>query len=253
MSGGQLTVFLHITGLVTQEPLKRYTGSTIHGVSSGHDDSCRAEGDWWEGGLSNRDLWGADTRALRPKDRRARRSEVSFVSIMQNAGTGGDGAICRPAIQPASGRLSRALRRPARRTQLDTRETLTVRDARSRDTASERNCVALTRANLFVLIAERTHVSRTQAEAVVRSMFEHIAEGLQRGEGIEIRNFGSLSVRSYRARGGWNPRIGRAIRVEERRLPVFRVGKGMRDRLHSAVRIDPDLPVGQRSIRARLR
>jgi integration host factor subunit beta len=105
-----------------------------------------------------------------------------------------------------------------------------------RDTARKRNCVALTRANLIGLIAERKNLSRTQAEAVVRTMFDQIAESLQRGEGIEIRDFGSLSIRSYRARGGWNPRIGQPIRVEKRRLPVFRVGKGMRDRLHSCFR-----------------
>jgi integration host factor subunit beta len=99
--------------------------------------------------------------------------------------------------------------------------------------------VALTRANLIELIAERTNLPLTQAEAVVRTMFDQIAESLQRGEGVEIRHFGSLSIRSYRARGSWNPRIGQPIRVEERRLPVFKVGKGMRDRLCSAAMAMP--------------
>lgn len=99
--------------------------------------------------------------------------------------------------------------------------------------------MALTRANLIELIAERKNLPRTQAEAVVRTMFDQIAKSLQRGEGIEIRHFGSLSVRSYRARGGWNPRIGQPIRVEERRLPVFRVGKDMRARLCSSAMAMP--------------
>jgi integration host factor subunit beta len=51
---------------------------------------------------------------------------------------------------------------------------------------------------------------------------------LERDEGIEIRGFGSFTVREYKPYNGRNPRTGKAVSVPEKRLPFFKVGKGLR-------------------------
>jgi integration host factor subunit beta len=51
---------------------------------------------------------------------------------------------------------------------------------------------------------------------------------LERGEGIEIRGYGSFTVRRYHAYDGRNPRTGKAVSVPEKRLPFFKVGKELK-------------------------
>jgi nucleoid DNA-binding protein len=58
--------------------------------------------------------------------------------------------------------------------------------------------VAETRATLIATVAERSTLAHAQADSVVRQVFECMSDTLRRGEAIEIRNFGSFSVRSYR-------------------------------------------------------
>jgi integration host factor subunit beta len=55
------------------------------------------------------------------------------------------------------------------------------------------------------------------------------AEALQRGEGIEIRGFGSFTVRPYKSYSGRNPRTGQPVDVPAKRLPFFKVGKELKE------------------------
>ncbi len=72
-----------------------------------------------------------------------------------------------------------------------------------------------------------------RAEAIVNQIFDTLTETLMRGEGIEIRGFGSFTVRSYGAYEGRNPRTGVPIHVKTKRLAFFRVGKELRGRIHA--------------------
>lgn len=92
--------------------------------------------------------------------------------------------------------------------------------------------VGETRATLITAVAERSTLAHAQAESVVRQVFECMSDALRRGEGIEIRNFGSFSVRSYRAYKGRNPRDGQPIHIKAKRLPFFKVGKMLRNRVN---------------------
>jgi integration host factor subunit beta len=56
-----------------------------------------------------------------------------------------------------------------------------------------------------------------------------MTEALRRGEGIEIRGFGSFTVRPYKAYTGRNPRTGHSVSVPSKRLPFFKVGKELRE------------------------
>ena len=92
--------------------------------------------------------------------------------------------------------------------------------------------VAKTKADLIDEVASRTKLPNVHADLLVSRVFDCMAEALQRGEGIEIRGFGSFTVRSYAEYVGRNPRSGDAIQVKGKRLPFFRVGKELRERLN---------------------
>jgi integration host factor subunit beta len=90
----------------------------------------------------------------------------------------------------------------------------------------------MTKADLIDVVAERTKLPRGRAELLVGQMFDCMVDALQRGEGIEIRGFGSFSIRSYREYQGRNPRTGQAVHVKPKRLAFFKVGKELRDRVN---------------------
>jgi integration host factor subunit beta len=59
-----------------------------------------------------------------------------------------------------------------------------------------------------------------------------MTNALQQGEGIEIRGFGSFTVRDYKAYEGRNPRTGDTVHVRPKRLAFFKVGKELRERVN---------------------
>jgi hypothetical protein len=59
-----------------------------------------------------------------------------------------------------------------------------------------------------------------------------MVEALKRGEGIEIRGFGSFTIRQYKAYEGRNPRTGETVQVKPKRLAFFKVGKELRERVN---------------------
>jgi integration host factor subunit beta len=91
----------------------------------------------------------------------------------------------------------------------------------------------MTKADLIDLVAERAKLPRGRAELLVGQMFDCMVEALRRGEGIEIRGFGSFSIRDYREYQGRNPRTGEAVHVKPKRLAFFKVGKELRERVNN--------------------
>lgn len=87
---------------------------------------------------------------------------------------------------------------------------------------------AVTKSELIDAIAARGELSKARAEEVVNSLFEAMTDALRRGNGIEIRGFGSFSVRDYEGYKGRNPRSGEPVAVAPKRRPFFRVGKELR-------------------------
>ena len=61
-----------------------------------------------------------------------------------------------------------------------------------------------------------------------------MVQALQEGQGIEIRGFGSFTVRQYKSYEGRNPRTGETVHVAPKRLPFFKVGKDLRERVNQA-------------------
>lgn len=91
----------------------------------------------------------------------------------------------------------------------------------------------MTKSELIQLVAQRTGVTRARAEIVVKCVFDAMCESLAEGEGIEIRGFGSFTVRDYRAYTGVNPKTHEPVTVDAKRLPFFRVGKELKERVNA--------------------
>lgn len=71
-----------------------------------------------------------------------------------------------------------------------------------------------------------------EIERVVSAFFESITTQLQKGGRVELRGFGAFSTRDRDARKGRNPRTGDAVDVAAKRVPYFKPGKEMRERLN---------------------
>jgi integration host factor subunit beta len=77
------------------------------------------------------------------------------------------------------------------------------------------------------------HLSPQEADQVVATVLDAIADRLAEGGRVEIRGFGAFSTRPRRARVGRNPRTGEAVPVDAKRVPHFKPGKELRERLNS--------------------
>jgi integration host factor subunit beta len=89
------------------------------------------------------------------------------------------------------------------------------------------------RSELIQKIAdENPHLTQRHVERIVSTVFEEIIEALSRGERVELRGFGAFSVKEREARTGRNPRTGEAVDVEDKKVPFFKTGKLLRDRLN---------------------
>ncbi len=93
--------------------------------------------------------------------------------------------------------------------------------------------VPRTKAALIETLAAKAKLPLERADALVNGVFDCMADALARGEGVEIRGFGSFSVRSHGGYDGRNPRSGEPVHVKPKRLPFFRVGKELRERVSS--------------------
>ena len=91
----------------------------------------------------------------------------------------------------------------------------------------------VTKSELIERISEKLKLPNGKAEQIVNCVFDSMVKALQEGEGIEIRGFGSFTVREYKAYEGRNPRTGETVHVAPKRLPFFKVGKDLRERVNA--------------------
>jgi DNA-binding protein HU-beta len=88
------------------------------------------------------------------------------------------------------------------------------------------------KADLVEAVAQRKGLPRPQVEQTVDALIDAIAEGLSKGERIDLRGFGAFAVRESAARTGRNPQTGEAMQIAARRVPTFKAGKELRDRVN---------------------
>jgi|TARA_B100001964_G_scaffold81795_1_gene92338 integration host factor subunit beta len=92
----------------------------------------------------------------------------------------------------------------------------------------------MTKSELITYLAEENpHLYQRDVERIVTTIFEEIASALSRGDRVELRGFGAFSVKQRDARIGRNPRTGEAVQVDAKRVPYFKTGKQLRDKLNN--------------------
>ena len=89
------------------------------------------------------------------------------------------------------------------------------------------------KADLVDAIAAKSGAAKAQVQQLVEDVFELMAEALARGEKIDLRGFGTFSVRDSAARTGRNPQTGEPISIPARRMPGFKPGKELKDRVNT--------------------
>lgn len=93
---------------------------------------------------------------------------------------------------------------------------------------------AMIKSELIARLAEANpHLYQRDVERIVSTVFDEVSAALARGDRVELRGFGSFSVKRRPARVGRNPRTGAAVNVAEKHVPFFKTGKELRERLNS--------------------
>ena len=91
----------------------------------------------------------------------------------------------------------------------------------------------MTKSELIEAVSSRVKsFSKRDVEIIVDSLFKSMAESLTRGEKVEIRGFGSFKIKERDGRQGRNPKSGENIYIEPKRVPFFKAGKEIRERIN---------------------
>jgi integration host factor subunit beta len=85
------------------------------------------------------------------------------------------------------------------------------------------------KSDLMDALAKKHHLTEKQVYDIVNIVFDGFTKTLTDGGRIEIRGFGSFTIREYGAYGGRNPRTGNAVPVKPKRLPFFKVGNALKE------------------------
>ncbi len=93
----------------------------------------------------------------------------------------------------------------------------------------------MNKSELIERLAQRCDLGQLQSEEIVNLIVDHMRKSLTSGGRIEIRGFGSFVVKDYKPYQGRNPKTGEKIQVAAKRLPQFKVGKELKERLNQGL------------------
>jgi integration host factor subunit beta len=85
--------------------------------------------------------------------------------------------------------------------------------------------------DLIQALKDSNNLSRSEAEKIVTLFFDKIAEALAKGERVEIRGLCSFFVKKYRSYTGRNPKTGDKVKIKPKKLPFFKEGKELKERV----------------------
>ena len=87
----------------------------------------------------------------------------------------------------------------------------------------------MNKTELIAAVAEKTGLTKKDAERVVNATFETIAQNLAAGNKVQVSGFGNFEVKAREARVGRNPRTKETIQIPATRLPAFKAAKALKD------------------------
>ena len=89
----------------------------------------------------------------------------------------------------------------------------------------------MTKSDVTETLRKETGLSRNRAKKVVELFFDEMSKALAAGDRVEIRSFCSIFVKKYKGYAGRNPRTGEIVQVPAKKLPFFKCGKELKDRV----------------------
>ena len=85
--------------------------------------------------------------------------------------------------------------------------------------------------DLIQALKDSNHLSKSEAERIVALFFDKMADALVQGDRVEIRGLCSFFVKKYGTYTGRNPKTGEKVKIKPKKLPFFKVGKDLKDRV----------------------
>jgi len=84
---------------------------------------------------------------------------------------------------------------------------------------------------LISALKDEADISKSEAAKVVQIFFEYMADAMTRGERVEIRGLCSFYVKDYKNYVGRNPKTGEKVIIQPKKLPFFKSGKELKERV----------------------
>ena len=85
--------------------------------------------------------------------------------------------------------------------------------------------------DLIQALKDTNNLTKPEAEKIVNLFFDQMAEALARGERVEIRGLFSFFVKKYKGYTGQNPKTGEKVKIKPKKLPFFKAGKDLMERV----------------------
>lgn len=89
----------------------------------------------------------------------------------------------------------------------------------------------MNKSDLIEALSKETGLILRKAEGAVNKIFNEMANTLAKGDRVEIRGFGSFKVKKYKGYEGRNPKTGEIVKVKPKKLPYFKCGKELKERV----------------------
>ena len=89
----------------------------------------------------------------------------------------------------------------------------------------------MNKSELIEVLSQKKGISLKKSEEIINTIFESMTNAMLSGDRIEIRGFGSFVINEYKSYTGRNPKTGESIDVKPKKLPFFKVGKELKERV----------------------
>ena len=94
---------------------------------------------------------------------------------------------------------------------------------------NEKRTITMNKTEIIAAVAEKTGMTKKDAERVINATIETIETSLVKGDKVQVSGFGIFEVKAREARIGRNPRTKETIQIPATRLPVFKASKALKD------------------------
>jgi integration host factor subunit beta len=91
--------------------------------------------------------------------------------------------------------------------------------------------IPMNKAELAQTLCTTKSLSKVEASRIINLFFDQMANSLEKGDRVEIRGLCSFHVKDYEGYTGRNPKTGEIVEVTAKKLPFFKCGKGLRERV----------------------